>query len=121
MREHKGRLLIALEEAQDATAAEAYVGATFFAPREALDVARDEYLDIDLEGCAVKNASGHTYGTVSRVDHYPASDMLIVDGRMLPMVKAFIISIDVKKKEILVDVPPGLLDDESVSDSPLSS
>ncbi len=111
VREHKGRLLIALEEAQDATAAEVYVGATFFAPREALDVARDEYLDIDLVGCDVRGQNNTEYGKVSRVDHYPASDMLIVAGKMLPMVAAFIKSIDLKKKEIVVDVPPGLLDD----------
>ena len=112
VREHKGRLLIALEEAQDATAAEEFIGATFYAPRERLDVEEGEYLDIDLVGCTVRSAE-REYGKVSRVDHYPASDMLIVAGRMLPMVGAFIKSIDVKKKEILVDVPPGLLDDDS--------
>ena len=109
VREHKGRLLIALEEAQDATAAEEFIGATFFAPREQLEVEEGEYLDIDLVGCTVRSAT-REYGKVSRVDHYPASDMLIVSGKMLPMVSAFIQSIDMKKKEILVDVPPGLLD-----------
>lgn len=112
VREHKGRLLIALEEAQDATAAEAYIGANFFAPREALDVEEGEYLDIDLVGCSVKSVDGKDYGKVTRVDHYPASDMLIVAGKMLPMVAAFIKSIDMEKKTILVEIPPGLLDDD---------
>lgn len=112
VREHKGRLLISLEEAQDATAAEEFVGATFYAPREHLDVEEGEYLDIDLVGCTVR-AKDREYGKVSRVDHYPASDMLIVGGRMLPMVGAFIKSVDVKKREIVVDVPPGLLDDDA--------
>jgi len=112
VREHKGRLLITLEEAQDATAAEAFIGATFFAPRENLEVEEGEYLDIDLVGCTVRSKD-RDYGKVGRVDHYPASDMLILGGRMLPMVGAFIKSIDVKKKEILVEIPPGLLDDDS--------
>ena len=116
VREHKGRLLIALNEAQDADAAEAYVGATFFAPRTALDVASDEYLDVDLIGCAVSSVDGRLYGKVQRVDHFPANDMLIVDGRMLPMVKAFVRSIDTKTKTIVVEVPPGLLDDDAVID-----
>jgi ribosomal 30S subunit maturation factor RimM len=51
------------------------------------------------------------YGTVERVEHYPASDMLIVGGKMLPMVKAFIRSIDPTSHSIVVaDLPPGLLD-----------
>lgn len=116
VREHKGRLLIALDEAPDATAAEKYIGATFYAPRDALDVAEGEYLDVDLVGCTVTGVDGKPFGTVSHVDHYPANDMLIVDGRMLPMVAAFIKSIDIAKKTITVDVPPGLLDDDSLSE-----
>ncbi len=115
MREHKGRLLLALDEAPDATSAEKYVGATFYATRELLDVNEDEYLDVDLIGCNVVSEDKKQYGTVSRVDHYPANDMLIVDNRMLPMVAAFIKSIDITNKTIVVNVPPGLLDDDSVS------
>jgi len=114
VREHKGRLLIALDEAQDADAAEAYIGATFYAAREALDVNEGEYLDVDLVGCAVRSTDGTEHGSVTHVDHFPSSDMLIVRGRMLPMVGAFIRSIDIKAKEIIVEVPPGLLDDDSI-------
>lgn len=113
VREHKGRLLIALDEAQDATAAERFVGATFYASKESLDVGDDEYLDVDLVGCEVFSVDGKRYGVVTSVQHYPASDMLIVDGRMLPMVKAFIRTIDITTKRITVDVPPGLLDDDA--------
>jgi len=116
VREHKGRLLIALEEAQDATVAERFVGAKFLAPREALDVEPGEYLDVDLVGCAVVGADGRRYGNVQRVDHYPASDMLVVGGHLLPMVAAFIRSIEIKKKEIVVhDLPSGLLDGEPLA------
>jgi 16S rRNA processing protein RimM len=110
VREHKGRLLIALDEAKDATAAERFIGATFFAEREALDLAEGEYLDVDLVGCRVHSTSGVDYGTVERVEHFPASDMLIVAGKMLPMVKAFVRSIDTKAKAIVVEIPEGLLD-----------
>jgi 16S rRNA processing protein RimM len=116
VREHKGRLLIALDEAPDATQAERFVGATFFAPREALDVGEDEYLDVDLVGCEVRSSAGIRYGEVERVDHFPGNDMLIVGGRMLPMVKAFIRSIDTRAKTIVVDVPKGLLDDDALRD-----
>jgi 16S rRNA processing protein RimM len=114
VREHKGRLLIALEEAQDATRAERFIGATFFAPREELDIADDEYLDIDLVGCAVLGADGTRYGIVQRVEHYPSSDMLVIGERFLPMVRAFIRSIDIRRKEIVVDdLPAGLLEGDA--------
>ena len=117
VREHKGRLLIALDEAQDADEAERYVGATFYAERAALDVGDDEFLDVDLVGCGVRSESGVDYGKVQRVDHFPGSDMLIVNGRMLPMVKAFIRSIDTNEKRIVVEVPSGLLDDDAITDN----
>ena len=112
VREHKGRLLIGLHGVVDATAATQYIGASFVAPRERLDVAPDEFLDVDLIGCAIVDADGKSYGCVERVEHHPANDMLIVDGRMLPMVRAFITHIDIPNKRITVSPPPGLLDDE---------
>ena len=115
VREHGGRLLVAFEGVPDATAAQRYVGGEFFAPREQLDVGDDEYLDVDLVGCTVASADGREYGAVERVEHFPASDMLVVAGRMLPMVRAFVREIDVAAKRIVVDVPPGLLDDEGAS------
>jgi 16S rRNA processing protein RimM len=118
VREHKGRLLIALEEAPDATSAERFVGATFFAPKESLDVEPGEYLDVDLVGCTVRRADGRVYGPVQRVEHYPSSDMLVIGDRMLPMVRAFIRTIDTKTKEIVVDdLPAGLLDDDPITDA----
>jgi 16S rRNA processing protein RimM len=116
VREHKGRLLVALDEAPDATSAERFVGATFFASRELLDVEADEYLDVDLVGCGVRDTRGKSYGVVERVEHYPSSDMLIVGGKMLPMVSAFVRAIDLEKKEIVVDdLPAGLLDGEELN------
>jgi 16S rRNA processing protein RimM len=110
VREHKGRLLLTLREAPDAAAARRFVGATFFAPRDAIELGDDEYLDDELVGCMVRTSGGNVYGTVERVEHYPASDMLVIDGMMLPMVKAFIQSIDVASKSIVVkDLPEGLL------------
>ena len=113
MREHKGRFLITLEGVNDATAAEAYAGATLYADRDRIELDPGEYLDVDLVGCVVRSAEGREYGPVQRVEHYPASDMLVVGGRMVPMVHAFIRSIDIEKKEIVVEIPGGLLDDDS--------
>ncbi len=113
LREHKGRFLITLDGVNDATAAEAYAGATLYADRDRIELEPGEYLDVDLVGCVVRNVDGREYGPVQRVEHYPASDMLVIAGRMLPMVQAFIRSIDIDEKSIIVDIPAGLLDDDS--------
>jgi 16S rRNA processing protein RimM len=113
VREHKGRLLIRLRGIETANDAQRFVGARFYAARERIELERGEYLDVDLVGCALVDHSGKTLGTVSAVEHYPSSDMLIVNGKMVPMVGAFIKSIDTGAKRIIAELPPGLLDDEN--------
>ncbi len=117
-RPHKGRLLVRFTGIDSATDAQGIVGARFFAPRDRIELREGEFLDDDLIGCAVEGVDGRSYGLVERVEHFPSNDMLIVDGRMLPMVRAFVRSIDLAAKRIVVDVPPGLLDDDSETDAP---
>jgi 16S rRNA processing protein RimM len=110
VRAHQKRLLLRIEGVDDATAAEAYVGASLYAPRESADLAAGEYLDADLIGCSVAGSDGTAYGTVERVEHYPASDMLVVDGHFVPMVGAIVLQIDVDAKRVVIDPPEGLFD-----------
>ncbi len=110
VREHKGRLLLTIEGIEDADAAGALAGADFLAPREQLDIADGEYLDDDLVGCELLDTAGTSIGRVSRVEHFPSSDMLIVNGKMIPLVHAFIRSIDVGARRIVADLPDGLFD-----------
>lgn len=113
VREHKGRLLIRLPGVESANDAQTYVGATFFANRERIELEPGEYLDADLIGCTLFDASGKALGAVTRVEHYPSSDMLVVNGKLVPMVGAFIKSIDTQTKRIVVDLPAGLLDEDA--------
>lgn len=113
LRDHKGRLLITLRGVTDATAAEAYTNSTLYADRARIQLEAGEYLDVDLTGCIVRDVNDRVYGPVERVEHYPSSDMLVIGGRMLPMVKAFVRTIDIVAKQITVDIPPGLLDNDS--------
>jgi 16S rRNA processing protein RimM len=109
-RPHKGRLLIRIAGVDDADAAAAYAGATLFAPRAAISLGQGEYLDEDLVGCAVRGVDGTDYGSIERVEHYPSSDMLVVAGRMVPMVHAIVIEIDVERGCVTIDPPLGLID-----------
>ena len=115
VREHKGRYVVTLDGVESADAAQSYVGGTFYAPRERVEreLEDGEYLDVDLVGCELVAPDGAALGTVDDVRHYPSSDMLMVGGKMVPMVKAFVRGIDTADRRIDVDLPPGLLDDEA--------
>ncbi len=39
--------------------------------------------------------------------------MLVVDGKLVPLIQEFIQSIDLEAKSIVADLPPGMLDERS--------
>lgn len=110
VRAHKGRLLVTLEGVGDATAAQRYAGAVLFASRERIPLGEGEFFDEDLVGCSVVSVDGVACGDVERVEHYPASDMLVVRGRLVPMVAAIVRDVDTAARRIVIDPPAGLLD-----------
>ncbi|MGE5188942.1 MAG: ribosome maturation factor RimM, partial [Gemmatimonadota bacterium] len=71
----------------------------------------DEYYCVDLVGCEVLDLSGARLGIVSRVEPGPAHDWLAVRrGRseaLLPLVGAFIRSVDVAGRRIVASPPEG--------------
>ncbi|MGC9991716.1 MAG: ribosome maturation factor RimM [Candidatus Cybelea sp.] len=110
IRPHKGRLLIRIEGVDDADAASAFAGAVLYAPRQDVVLNEGEYFDADLVGCDVRGIDDTLYGTVERVEHYPAGDMLVVAGHLVPMVRAIVCEIDLDRRRILIDPPAGLLE-----------
>ena len=110
IRPHKGRLLIRIEGVDDANAAGAFVGGVLYAARQDVVLNEGEYFDEDLVGCAVCGTDDTAYGTVERVEHYPAGDMLVVAGHLVPMVRAIVCEIDLDRRRIVIDPPAGLLD-----------
>lgn len=110
VRSHGKRLLLRLDGVESADDAAAYAGATLWAPRDEVQVAPGEFLDADLTGCEVLGTDGTSYGRVDSVEHYPASDMLVVNGRLVPMVSAIVRDIDLEARRIVIDPPQGLLD-----------
>ena len=71
----------------------------------------DSYYIFDLEGMEIVY-SGGTVGNIKRVERYPANDVLIVETDtediMIPAVKEYIKEVDLKKRQIIVDLPEGL-------------
>lgn len=110
VREHQSRLLVRFEGVDTADQAQRYVGSTLLAARERIELEAGEYLDRDLVGCELVDATGKRLGLVEAVEHYPSSDMLVVGGKFVPMIGAFIKSIDLAERRIVADLPAGLLD-----------
>ncbi|MGH7736939.1 MAG: ribosome maturation factor RimM [Candidatus Tyrphobacter sp.] len=110
VREHAGQLLLSVEGVGDRSAAQALRDATLFVPKDAIVLRSGEYLDDDLVGCRTVGADGREYGRVERIEHLAATDMLVVGGRMIPMVAAIVLDIDIADGRITIDPPTGLLD-----------
>ena len=76
---------------------------------------KDTYYFVDLVGCKVLDDKGTVLGKVSLVEEFPAQLTLRVkrEGNqpdfLVPFVKAFIKNVDIKKKEIIINVIGGLL------------
>lgn len=84
----------------------------------------DAWYDHQLVGLAVLR-DGVQVGTIARLDHMPAQDLLIVKTPtgdvMVPFVKAIVPTVDVKGGKVTVTPPPGLfeeLPEEPVTEPP---
>lgn len=112
VRPHKGRLLASFEGIANASAAEDFVGCDVLAWRDQIVLGTGEYFDDDLVGCSIVQGE-RTLGTVHAVRHYPAQDILELEGgRFVPLVAEFVREVDVKGKIVRVQLPPGLLEGE---------
>ena len=78
-------------------------------------VDKDTYYYVDLVGCVVLDDKGQVLGKVSLVEEFPAQLTLRVkrggnqSDFLVPFVKAFIKSVDIEKKQIIINVIGGLL------------
>jgi 16S rRNA processing protein RimM len=77
-------------------------------------VEEDAWYDYQLVGLTVRR-NGVTVGTIARVDHFPAQDLLIIDTGdgevMVPFVKAIVTGVDIEAGTMDIDPPTGLFED----------
>lgn len=80
---------------------------------ELRELPSDEYWSHEVIGCRVVLADGSDVGLVNQVVSGPSQDLLSVstprDELLVPLVKEFIIDIDVDARLITIDPPEGLL------------
>ncbi|MEE6306782.1 ribosome maturation factor RimM [Plantactinospora veratri] len=114
---HQGKLLVSFDGVYDRDVAEALRGTLLWVDTADLpDPADpDEFNDHQLVGLAVVTPTGEPLGEVARIDHAPASELLVLrrpEGRtaLIPFVKAIVPEVDLAAGRVVVDAPPGLLD-----------
>lgn len=102
-------------EVSDRTVAQSLAGALILVDEEQrIKPKRGAYFVHDMIGLRVLNGDGMTLGTVKDVLRMPAQDVYVVEngGRewMLPAVKEFVSSIDLKSRTMRVQLIEGLMD-----------
>lgn len=111
-------LLVTFDEVLDRSGAEALRGATLTTQLDP-DVVPEEpdaWYDHQLVGLAVLLADGTRIGTVGRVEHGVAQDLLVIDGThggrcLVPFVEAIVPTVDLAAGHLVLTPPGGLLDD----------
>ncbi len=117
IRWHQGRPLIFFAEVPDRDAAELVRGlylwvdaSTIAAPEDP-----DEFNDHQLVGLTVVTVAGEQVGSVTKIDHGPGNEFLVVrkdsgGSALIPFVSAIVPEVDVAGGRIVIDPPEGLLD-----------
>jgi len=122
---HSGRLLVAFDGVHDRTGAETLRGLLLEVEVDLELTPEDpeEYYDHQLVGLAAVLLDGTAVGEVTEVVHLPGHELLAVravDGRelLVPFVTAIVPTIDLPGRRVLLDPPPGLLDDADADIDP---
>lgn len=114
---HQDRIVLKFAGYDTIEAASTFINYQLAVPEDQ-QVALDEgyFYDWQLEGCAVETLLGDSVGKVAGVLRLGGGiEMLAVDDeanqrRLIPMVEAIVIDIDVAEKRIRIDPPEGLLE-----------
>jgi len=116
-RPHLGRLIVAFEGVEDRDDAEALRRVLLYVDSSAIPAPEDpdEFHDHQLVGLTAVGPAGEKIGEVTRIDHGPAHDMLILrrpDGRtaLVPFVSAMVPEVDLAGGRLVMTLPEGLLD-----------
>jgi 16S rRNA processing protein RimM len=119
-RMHDGRAIVGFEGIETMNDAEVLRGVELRVPNEALPaLPAGSFWVHDLVGCRVTTVAGVEIGEVRRVEFGGATPLLVVsrdapEGKtgevLIPMVDAMCPRVDVNAREVVVDLPEGLLD-----------
>jgi 16S rRNA processing protein RimM len=120
----KGVVIARLKGVADRNQAEALRGLRLYLPRAALPpTADEEYYHADLIGLEAALADGTLIGRVRAVHDFGAGDTLEIERpagppAMVPFTRAIVPVVDLGAGRLVLDPPPGLIDDPVVRPAP---
>ncbi len=113
-RPHGNRLLVKFEAIDDRAVAEELRGDLFVTSDRLRMLDEDEFWLHEIEGCRVVLPSGEEVGKVSRILPGAAHDLLAVETdrgeKLVPVVKAIVVEVDISRGRVVIDPPQGLLE-----------
>jgi 16S rRNA processing protein RimM len=116
-RPHQGRMLVTFAGVADRDVADGLRGVLLCVDSASVPEPADpdEFNDHQLVGLRAETPAGDLIGTILRVDHAPASELLVVrlaDGRqgLVPFVRAIVPEVDVAGGRVVLTPPEGLFD-----------
>ena len=117
VRPHLGRLLVTFEGFADRDVADHLRGVLLLVDSEDIGELTDpdEFHDHQLIGLRAETPAGDVLGEVVRVEHAPASDLLVLrltDGRtgLVPFVRAIVGEVDLAAGRVVMTPPEGLFE-----------
>lgn len=117
VRAHLGRLIVSFAGVHDRNVADELRGVIVWVDGAELSPPDDpdEFHDHQLVGLTAVTPGGESLGEVARIDHAPASDLLVLrraggGTALVPFVKAIVPEVDLPGRRVVVDPPEGLLD-----------
>ena len=117
VRVHKDRVLASFEECASREDAEALRGARLLVEEHEEE---DAWYPHQLKGLAALTPGGEDLGTVTGLTPGAAQDLLLVKTPagtvMVPFVTQLVPTVDVEGGVVIIDAPPGLFDDQAVSE-----
>ena len=117
IRVHKDRVLVSFEECVSREDAEALRGVRLLVEEHEEE---DAWYPHQLKGLAARTPGGEVLGTVSGLTPGAAQDLLLVKTQagtvMVPFVTQLVPTVDVEGGFVVIDAPPGLFDDQAVSE-----
>ena len=117
VRVHKDRVLVSFEECGSREDAEALRGARLLVEEHEEE---DAWYPHQLKGLAARTPGGEDLGTVTGLTPGAAQDLLLVKTPagtvMVPFVTQLVPTVDVEGGVVIIDAPPGLFDDQAVSE-----
>ena len=109
-----GNPVVFFDDVDDREGAESLVKAILWIDQDDDEVEDDAWFDHQLVGLDVVREDV-VVGRVSRVEHFPAQDLLIVKSGdkevMVPFVAAIVPTVDVANGRVIVTPPPGLFEE----------